>query len=177
MAARSAAGGSSLLAGIPGLTRTYEPGEKEPTFAELLAACTSSAMHLEIHEAWLAGQAEPTLRIREQVNPTSIAQMSGVASDATFPRKRDHGAAGDTGRAHATLRTLMIAKQQVRAVRERRLAAGESPGDNLMRPLRRQRRVNRSLPVAPGRPPPAASGNPVTNQIQRLVISRDLARG
>ena len=69
MAATNAAGGASLLAGIPGLTRTYGPGEKEPTFAELLAACTSSAVHLEIHDvhltsdpayqAWLAGQADP----------------------------------------------------------------------------------------------------------------------
>jgi hypothetical protein len=68
MAATSEAGGASLLAGIPGLTRTYAPGEKEPTFAELLAACTSSAVHLEIHDAhltsdpayraWLAGQAD-----------------------------------------------------------------------------------------------------------------------
>jgi hypothetical protein len=43
--------------------------EKEPTFTELLAACTSSAVHLEIHDvhltsgpayqAWLAGQADP----------------------------------------------------------------------------------------------------------------------
>jgi hypothetical protein len=68
MAATNAAGGASLLAGIPGLTRTYAPGEQEPTFAELLAACTSSAVHLEIHDAhltadpayqaWLTGQAD-----------------------------------------------------------------------------------------------------------------------
>jgi hypothetical protein len=67
MAATNAAGGAPQLAGIPGLTRTYGPGEKEPAFAELLAACTSSAVHLEIHDvhltsdpayqAWLAGQA------------------------------------------------------------------------------------------------------------------------
>jgi hypothetical protein len=69
MAAMNAAGGASLLAGIPGLTRTYAPGEKEPTFAELLAACTSSAVHMEIHDVhrtsdaayqrWLAGRANP----------------------------------------------------------------------------------------------------------------------
>jgi hypothetical protein len=69
MAARNKAGDASAAAGVPGLTRTYAPGEKEPTFAELLAACTSSAVHLEIHDvhltsdpayqAWLAGQADP----------------------------------------------------------------------------------------------------------------------
>src|SRR5712691_6033967 len=68
MADTSAAGGASRLAGIPGLTRIYAPGEQEPSFAELLAACTSSAVHLEIHDvhrtsdmayqAWLAGQAD-----------------------------------------------------------------------------------------------------------------------
>jgi hypothetical protein len=67
MATTNAEGGASLLAGIPGLTRTYGPGEKEPAFAELLTGCTSSAVHLEIHDvhitsdpayqAWLAGQA------------------------------------------------------------------------------------------------------------------------
>src|SRR6185437_14929928 len=67
MAATNAAGGAFQVAGIPGLTRTYAHDEKEPTFAELLAACTSSAVHLEIHDvhrtsdpayqAWLAGQA------------------------------------------------------------------------------------------------------------------------
>ena len=36
-----------------GLTRTYGPGVKEPAFAELLAACTSSAVHLEIHDMHL----------------------------------------------------------------------------------------------------------------------------
>lgn len=69
MAAMNVAGGASQVAGIPGLTRTYAPGEKEPTFAELPAACTSSAVHLEIHDvhltsdpvyqAWLAGKADP----------------------------------------------------------------------------------------------------------------------
>ena len=69
MAATNTAGGASPLAGIPGLTKTYGPGEKEPTFAELLATCTSSAVHLEIqdahltsdaaYQAWLAGQPEP----------------------------------------------------------------------------------------------------------------------
>jgi hypothetical protein len=67
MAATNAAGGAFQVAGIPCLTRTYAH-EKEPTFAELLAACTSSAMHLEIHDvhrtsdpayqAWLAGKAD-----------------------------------------------------------------------------------------------------------------------
>jgi hypothetical protein len=69
MAATNAAGGGSVLAGIPGLTRTYAPGEGEPAFADLLAACTTSAVHLEIHDvhltsdpayqAWLAGHADP----------------------------------------------------------------------------------------------------------------------
>src|SRR5579859_8301710 len=69
MAVTNTEGGASLLAGIPDLTRTYGPGEKEPTFAELLAACTSSAVHLEIHDAhltsdpayqaWLSGSADP----------------------------------------------------------------------------------------------------------------------
>jgi hypothetical protein len=68
MAATNPAGGASPLAGIPGLTRTYAPREPEPTFADLLAACTSSAVHLELHDVhrtsdfayqeWLAGHAD-----------------------------------------------------------------------------------------------------------------------
>jgi hypothetical protein len=68
MAATNAAGGASPLTGIPGLTRIYAPDEKEPSFAELLAACTSSAVHLELHDvhrtsdaayqAWLTGHAD-----------------------------------------------------------------------------------------------------------------------
>jgi hypothetical protein len=75
MAATNAAGGASPLVGIPGLTRTYAPGEKEPTFAELLAVCTASAVHLEIHDvhrtsdaayqAWLAGRADPQESARQ----------------------------------------------------------------------------------------------------------------
>jgi hypothetical protein len=69
VAGTSGAAGGSSLAGIPGLTRTYAPGEKEPAFAELLGACTTSAVHLEMHDqhltsdpafqAWLAGQPAP----------------------------------------------------------------------------------------------------------------------
>jgi len=75
MAVTNTEGGASLLAGIPDLTRTYGPGEKEPTFAELLAACTSSAVHLEIHDvhitsdpayqAWLAGKADEQASIQQ----------------------------------------------------------------------------------------------------------------
>jgi hypothetical protein len=82
MAATSAAGGASLLAGIPGLTRTYGPGEEEPTFAELLAACTSSAVHLEIHDvhltsdpayqAWLAGQADQNESAQQYLAYTDV---------------------------------------------------------------------------------------------------------
>jgi hypothetical protein len=69
MGTSSAAGGASPLDGIPGLIRTYAPSEQEPTFAELLDGCASSAVHLEIHDvhrtsdaayqAWLAGHADP----------------------------------------------------------------------------------------------------------------------
>jgi acetyl-CoA acyltransferase len=44
VAGTSGAGGGSPLAGIPGLTRTYAPGEKEPAFADLLGTCTASAV-------------------------------------------------------------------------------------------------------------------------------------
>ena len=82
MAATNEAGGASLLAGIPGLTRTYGPGEKEPTFAELLAGCVSSAVHLEIHDAhltsdeayqaWLAGQADPQASAQQYRSYTDL---------------------------------------------------------------------------------------------------------
>jgi hypothetical protein len=82
MAATNAAGGASRVAGIPGLTRTYARGEKEPTFAELLASCTSSAVHLEIHDAhltsdpayqgWLAGEADPQESARQYEAYTEV---------------------------------------------------------------------------------------------------------
>ena len=50
MAVTSGAGGGSPLAGIPGLTRTYAPGQREPAFAELTGACTVPAVHLETHD-------------------------------------------------------------------------------------------------------------------------------
>ena len=92
MAATNGAGGASLLAGIPGLMRTYGPGEKEPTFAELLAACTSSAVHLEIHDVhrtsdvayqtWLAGQADlpaSVLQYRAYTDEVVAAVRRGVS--------------------------------------------------------------------------------------------------
>jgi hypothetical protein len=82
MAATNAAGGASQVAGIPGLTRTYARGEKEPTFAELLASCTSSAVHLEIHDAhltsdpayqgWLAGETDPQESARQYEAYTEV---------------------------------------------------------------------------------------------------------
>jgi hypothetical protein len=96
MAATSAAGGASPLAGIPGLTRTYAPGEKEPTFAELLAACTSSAVHLEIHDvhltsdaayqAWLAGRADP--QDVQQYRAYTEVVVSAVRRGVTVRRAR-----------------------------------------------------------------------------------------
>ncbi len=53
MAGTSGAGGGSPLPGIPGLTRTYALGEKEPAFADLLGTCASSAVHLEMHDQHL----------------------------------------------------------------------------------------------------------------------------
>jgi hypothetical protein len=86
MAATNEAGGASLLAGIPGLTRTYGPGEKEPTFAALLAGCTSSAVHLEIHDAhltsdeayqaWRAGQADPRASAQQYRAYTDLIVMA-----------------------------------------------------------------------------------------------------
>lgn len=97
MAATSAAGGASVLAGIPGLTRTYGPGEKEPTFAELLAACTSSAVHLEIHDvhrtsdaayqAWLAGRADPQESAQQYRAYTDVV-VSAIRRDVTVRRAR-----------------------------------------------------------------------------------------
>jgi hypothetical protein len=92
MAATNADGGASLLAGIPGLTRTYGPGEKEPAFADLLAACASSAVHLEIHDAhitsdpgyraWLAGQGDLQQCVQQSRPYTDVvapAARRGVA--------------------------------------------------------------------------------------------------
>ena len=92
MATANAAGSVSPLAGIPDLTRTYGPGEKEPTFAELLTACTLSAVHLEIHDAhltsdptyqaWLAGQAnlhESAQHYRAYTDAVVSAVRQGVA--------------------------------------------------------------------------------------------------
>ena len=97
MAAANGAGGASPLAGIPGLTRTYGPGEKEPTFAELLAACTSSAVHLEIHDvhrtsdaayqAWLAGQADPQESAQQYKAYTGVV-LSAVRRGVTVRRAR-----------------------------------------------------------------------------------------
>ena len=91
MAVTNAEGGASLLAGIPGLTRTYGPGENEPTFAEVLARCTFSALHLEIHDvhitsdpayrAWLAGHAdrqESAQRYRPYIDAVGSAARRGV---------------------------------------------------------------------------------------------------
>lgn len=82
MAATNAAGGASRPAGIPSLTRTYARGEKEPTFAELLESCTSSAVHLEIHDAhrtsdlayqaWLAGRADAQESARQYEAYTNL---------------------------------------------------------------------------------------------------------
>ncbi|MGH3159430.1 MAG: DUF6879 family protein [Streptosporangiaceae bacterium] len=92
MAATNADDGASLLAGIPGLTRTHGPGEKEPPFAELLAACVSSAVHLEIHDAhitsdpgyqaWLAGQGDLQQCVQQSRAYTDVvasAARRGVA--------------------------------------------------------------------------------------------------
>jgi len=97
MAATNAARGASPLAGIPGLTRTFAPGEKEPTFAELLAACTSSAVHLEIHDvhrtsdaayqAWLAGRADPQESAQQYRAYTDVV-VSAVHRGVTVRRAR-----------------------------------------------------------------------------------------
>lgn len=49
--------------------KTYGPGENKPTFADLLAACATSAVHLEMHDqhlttdprylAWKEGRPQP----------------------------------------------------------------------------------------------------------------------
>ncbi|MCG5219008.1 DUF6879 family protein [Streptosporangium soli] len=54
---------------IPGPLKTYGPGESKPSFAALLAGCTTSAVHLEMHDqhmttdqgylAWKAGLPQP----------------------------------------------------------------------------------------------------------------------
>jgi hypothetical protein len=88
----NAAGGASPLGGIPGLTRTCAQGEKEPPFAELLAGCTSTAVHLELHDAhrtsdaayqaWLAGQAdarESAQQYRAYTDVIESAVRRGVA--------------------------------------------------------------------------------------------------
>lgn len=97
MAVTSAEGDASLLAGIPGLTRTYEPGESEPTFAELLAGCASSAVHLEIHDAhitsdpgyqaWLAGEADQQASVR-QYRAYTEAVASAACRGVVFRRAR-----------------------------------------------------------------------------------------
>ena len=92
MAGTSGAGGGSLLAGIPGLTRTYGPGEQEPAFAELLGACTVSAVHLEMHDqhltsdpafqAWVDGRLapqEPTVQYGAYIDAVRDAVHRGVS--------------------------------------------------------------------------------------------------
>ena len=91
MAVTSGAEGASPLAGIPGLTRTYAPGEREPAFAELIGACAVSAVHLEMHDqhmtsdpafqAWLAGRAapqEPAAQYRAYTQAVLAAVRRGV---------------------------------------------------------------------------------------------------
>ena len=97
MAATNAAGGASQVAGIPGLTRTYACGEEEPAFAELLAGCTSSAVHLEIHDAhltsdpayqaWLAGEADPQESARQYKAYTDVV-LPAVRRGVTVRRAR-----------------------------------------------------------------------------------------
>ena len=91
VAATSGAEGGSPLAGIPGQTRTYAPGEKEPAFAELIGACMVSAVHLEMHDqhmtsdpasqAWLAGESspqEPAVQYRAYTEAVLSAVRRGV---------------------------------------------------------------------------------------------------
>jgi hypothetical protein len=95
MTATNAAGSVSPLAGIPGLTRTYGPGGKEPTFAELLAACTSSALHLDdahltsdpTYQAWLAGQAD-LQESAQHYRAYTDAVVSAVRRGVTVRRAR-----------------------------------------------------------------------------------------
>jgi hypothetical protein len=97
MAAANGAGGASPLAGIPGLTRAYGPGEKEPTFAELLAACTSSAVHMEIHDAhrtsdpayqaWLSGQSDAQESARQYRAHTDVV-VAAVRRGVSVRRAR-----------------------------------------------------------------------------------------
>jgi hypothetical protein len=97
MTPTNAAGDASVLAGIPGLTRTYAPQEEEPTFAELIAACTASAVHLEIHDvhrtsdaayqAWLAGHADP-LESAERYGAYTQVVVSAVRRGVAVRRAR-----------------------------------------------------------------------------------------
>lgn len=97
MAATNAESGASLLAGIPGLTRTYGPSEQEPAFADLLEACTSSAVHLEIHDvhitsdpayqAWLAGQADQQASA-QQYRPYTDVVASAARRGVVLRRAR-----------------------------------------------------------------------------------------
>src|SRR5258708_20874891 len=88
MAATNAAGGASPLAGIPSLTRTCAPGEKEPTFAELLAACTSSAVHLEIHDVHLTSDAAYQACLAGRADPQESAQQYRAYTNVVMPAVR-----------------------------------------------------------------------------------------
>ncbi|MQY08149.1 DUF6879 family protein [Actinomadura macrotermitis] len=69
MATTSAGSDTSRLEPTPARLRTYGRAESKPTFAELLADCTTSAVHLEMHDqhitddprflAWKEGRPQP----------------------------------------------------------------------------------------------------------------------
>jgi len=77
--------------------RTYPASEKEPTFAELLAACASSAVHLEIHDvhqtsdsayqAWRAGRADAHESARQYRAYTDVV-VSAVRRGVAVRRAR-----------------------------------------------------------------------------------------
>jgi hypothetical protein len=75
----------------PVLTRTYGPGETEPTFTELLGECAVSAVHLEVHDqhltsdpayqAWRAARslpADPAGPYRVYVDAVALVVARGV---------------------------------------------------------------------------------------------------
>lgn len=91
MAPTRAAEGGSRRDSTRALIRTYGPEEKEPPFAELIAGCVSSTVHLEIHDqhlasdpafqAWLIERslpADPAVPYQSYIEAIAAAVSRGV---------------------------------------------------------------------------------------------------
>jgi hypothetical protein len=65
----------SPLERIHARMRTFVPGsKKEPTFAELMARCASTAVHLEIHDAHLTDDPDYQAWLTSRTHPASLVE-------------------------------------------------------------------------------------------------------